>query len=63
MPTKVVLSLLPFAIGLVLSACGDQNSFGPAAVDDASLTAPQSRVELQGKKGPVGGVGGVKKDR
>jgi hypothetical protein len=60
MPTKVVLGLLPMALGLVLGACGSA-SFEPTAVEDASLTTPH--VELQGKKGPIGGVGGVKNGR
>ena len=58
-----LLGLLPLALGLVLSACADSTSFGPTAADDASLTTGQSTEELQGKKAPIGGVGGAKKDR
>jgi hypothetical protein len=63
MSARLVLNLLPLALGLMIAACADQTSFEPTAANDASLSKPESRLEVQGKRGPIGGVGGVKHDR
>jgi hypothetical protein len=62
MSQRLVLGLLPVALGLVIGACADQSSFEPSTGNDPSLTPSVTRIEEQGKRGPGGGAGGLKKD-